>query len=250
MTVTDKLLKVFQIDQQITGLESRLRAAERFLGEQTKQLSSIETKKAAAERQLKQLAATVADAEGEMARLDERIAELRSRMDESKTNKEYKALLSEVNTLKEQRSEHETKAIEMMEESDALKAQLEELASQTSERERVKTVAAGDRDKRAEEIKDKLDALRAERETLASDVPPAAMGVYSELTTRIDEEPMAPIEIADRRRHEYHCGSCMMSLPMETMSALLSHGQLTQCVSCQVILYLDEKARERMLAKK
>ena len=65
-----------------------------------------------------------------------------------------------------------------------------------------------------------------------------------------EEEAMAPIEIADRKRHEYHCGSCMMSLPVETMSALLSHGELTRCVSCGCILYLEESTRETMTSKR
>jgi hypothetical protein len=38
----------------------------------------------------------------------------------------------------------------------------------------------------------------------------------------------------------------MIELPTETVSALLSHGGVTHCVSCQVLLYLDEDASKAL----
>ena len=250
MTVTDQLLRVFRVDQQIDGLQTRLRAAERFLNEQGKQLQQIGVKKASAETQLRQVTASAANAEVDIKALDERIDELRERMNSASTNKEYKAMLNEVNTLKEQRGEHESKALELLEKAETLKSQVGELDSAQGERKKLEGVATDDRDKRASEIKDKLESLKAERTTLVADVPASALAVYDELRSRLeDEEPMAPIEIADRRRHEFHCGSCMMSLPVEAMASLLSHGGLTQCVSCGVILFVEESTREAMTAK-
>lgn len=92
--------------------------------------------------------------------------------------------------------------------------------------------------------------LKAEREELAGDVPASALSTYADLVDRLDEDAMAAIEIADRKRHEFHCGACMMLVPVEAMSSLLSHGSITQCPSCGCILFLEENDREKMMSKK
>ncbi len=250
MTVTGKLVRVYQVDKQIRGLRSRLTAAERFLNEQNRVLGELATRKTAVEGQLRQLTASASNEEGEVARVSERIEELRERMNNARTNKEYKALLTEVNTLKEQRGTHEDGAISRLEQIDKLKAQLAEIEGQHAERTRMREVAESERQQREDEIRDRLKALEGEREDVVSDVPAEALRSYQELVEQREDEAMAPIEIADRKRHEFTCGSCMMTLPVESMSALLSHGSLTRCVSCGCILYLEENTREAMTPAK
>lgn len=250
MTMTDKLLRVYRVDRKIENLRSSLRAAEEYLNQQIEQIATLGRQGTVIESQLRQLKASQAEAEGEAAQHEAHINELRERMNSAKTNKEYKALLAEVNTFKEKKSQAEARAIEMMEKIDAFTAQRGRITEETEERSRVKGVAEGERAKRAEEIRDQLEALLAERNSLAVDVPASVMATYTQLVDRLDEEAMAPIEIADRKRHEFHCGSCMMLLPVEAMSALLSHGSLTQCSSCGCILYIEEKDRETMTSGK
>jgi len=114
MSVTEKLLRVFRVDQQLQGLQSRLRAAERFLDEQTKQVHTLDGKRDTLTAQLKKLQATIADHEGEMARVDARVEALREQMNSARTNKDYKAFLTEINTLKADRSTTETAALEQL----------------------------------------------------------------------------------------------------------------------------------------
>lgn len=250
MSVTEKLHRVFVVDKQIRGLQSKLRAAERFLSEQQRQLGDLGKTHGAVQTQLRQLTASSANAEGEAQKIEEHITELRDRMNSAKTNKEYKALLTEVNTFKERKAAIEEETLGQMETLERLKTQLEELESAKGERTKVEGIAKQDRDQRADEIKDRLVELEKERAGLVGEVPSHVLSAYEELLDLREEEAMAPIEIADRKRHEFHCGSCMMSLPVETMSSLLSRGDLTMCVSCGCILYLEESTREAMSAKR
>jgi predicted nucleic acid-binding Zn-ribbon protein len=226
-----------------------LRAAERFLDEQTKQLAQIDGKREGINGQLRQLQATIANHEGEMARFDARIETLRSQMDNAKTNKEYKAFLTEVNTLKAERSTNETAALELMTKADELKKQLAELDGQKGEREKLRKVAAEDREKKAEEIKDRLAQLKAERAQLASEVPADAMALYVELVRQKGDDAMAPVQELDRRRHEYTCGSCQMAVPVETVNALMrgaNNQSVVRCVSCGGLLYIEKEVAERL----
>jgi uncharacterized protein len=246
MTVTDKLLRVYRVDRQIDGLKGRLRVAERFLNEQLRTLDDLSARAAALDTQLRQMKASMADAEGEAEALDAKVNELRERMGNAANNREYQALLTEVNTFKDQKTAAENRAVSLLEQIESITTERSGLVEQIAEREKMRAVAITDRGAREAEIADKLGALEHERSALIEDVPNHVLGTYVELVDRLGDEAMAPIEIQDRKRHEFTCGACMMSVPIESMNALLGHGNLTTCVSCGAIMYLDEATRERM----
>lgn len=242
MHVTAKLVNVYQVEKQLRGLQSRLRAAETFLSQQSKDLQQLDTKRASLEAQIKTLTAQAGDHQGEVARLDARLEQIRKQLDSAQTNKEYQAFLTEVNNYKADRDLAETAALELLGKADELKKQLGELDSQRSERDQVRQVAAGDRDARSSEIASQVQELKAKRDALAADVPPDALSILNRLLTNRGEEAMASVEVQDRKRHEYTCGSCQMSLPVDAVNGLLTNGRLTMCSSCQCLLYIGEDA--------
>ncbi len=245
MSVTQQLLAVFRVDKEISGLQSRLTSAERFLTEQTRKLAEIGAQSDSLSTQIRQLKASTANAEGESERLKLHIDELREKMNNSTSNKEYKALLSEVNNLKEQRSVFDEQAIEQLEKIDELNTKLEVLDASKAEREKMREIAEADRQKRADEIAGTLAELRSKREALISDVPKDAIAIYQELLESRGEDAMAPLEIIDRKRHEYVCGSSMMSVPVEVAASLIQ-GKLTLSPNDGCILYLTEAAQEEL----
>lgn len=251
MDTTTKLLRVFLVDKQLRELTSGLRSAERFLAEQERQLGDVSARSDAVQGQLRQLKAVVAERELEVKSLDEKMETLRERMNTSRTNKEYQALLTEVNTYKERKAELESEELELLGKIETLTNESMALSQQGDERTKMKGVAAAKRSEREEGIKQQLEELKAERAQLAEEPPVSAMSIYDGRWETFDdaEEVMAPIEEQDRRRGEYTCGACMMAIPFESVSALLGHGNLTQCVSCGVILYLESELREALQAK-
>ena len=243
MDITSRLLRVYQLDRQLAGLQTRLRAAERFLDEQTKQLKALDAKRGAIVLQTKQIAASVANQENDIRSTEERLEHFREQMNNARTNKEYKGFLTEVNLLKADKSKVEEEALAQMTKSDELKTQLGQLDAQRAEREKMRLLAEADCASRRAEISDRLEQLTGERAAAAADVPAEILAQYDRLFELRDEDAMAPVEVTDRKRHEYNCGACMMSLPMETSISLLA-GKLTTCSNCQCILYLPKEAAE------
>lgn len=246
MHVTAKLVRLFMVDKQLRGLQSRLHAAERFLVAQQTELEGIDAKRHGIEAQLKTLTAGAHDREGEMARLDAKAASLRDQMNSAQTNREYKAFLSELNTIKEQKDKLETGALELMTQAEALRGQLNELATQREQREQIRKVAQADREARAAEIKDRVAELEGQRAELAKDVPADVLAMFQRLIEQRGDDAMAPVEVQDRKRHEFTCGACQMSLPVESVNGLMVNGKLTRCPSCGCILYMDDTANEAM----
>lgn len=245
MSVTRQLLAVFRVDKEISGLQSRLTAAERFLTEQTKKLAEIGAQAESLNAQIRQLKASSSNAEGESERLKGHIDDLREKMNNATSNKEYKALLSEVNNLKEQRSVFDEQGIEQLEKIDELGKQLSELEAARAEREKMRGLAENERQQRADEIADRLAQLRSRRIELVADVPGDALRIYQELLDSRGEDAMAPLEIVDRKRHEFVCGSSMMSVPVEVAASLIQ-GKLTISPNDGCILYLTEEDEESL----
>jgi len=246
MDVTKQLLALFLVEKQLRGLQSRLGSADRFLKEQAAQLGQIDASLAAAESQVRQITVVTKDAEGEMARLDARMGTLRAQMDNAQTNKEYKAFLTELNTLKAERDRIEQGALEHMTKADGLKAQVAELNAKRDEREKLRTVAENERRTREAEISGRVNELKAERAAATQGIPKSALTLLERLLETRGEEAMAGIEVQDRKRHEFTCGSCQMSLPVETFSGLMNNGKLTTCVSCGCILFIDVEVAKSM----
>ncbi len=244
MDVTSRLVKVFLVEKQLRGLKSRLTAAEKFLNDQSSQLTKLNEQKQTLDGQLKQLKVKAAEFEGETKRLDARMDQLKEQMNSAQTNKEYKAFLTEINTIKAERDRLETQALEQMAKLDEARKQGEALEAQRGEREKLRGVADEDRKKRAAEIQGRLSELELERKAAAGDVPGEVLSSFVKLVAQRGEDAMATVEIHDFKRHEFTCGACQMSLPVEVVSGLMSTGKITRCVSCQCYLYLDEAARE------
>jgi predicted nucleic acid-binding Zn-ribbon protein len=245
MSQIEKLLAVYQIERKLRGLQSSLRTAERFLNEQERQLTGIGSQRESLQSQLRQLQAASKEREGEMALLDERIAKLREQMNTATTNKEYQALLVEVNGQKVERGRVEEETIELLEKIDQVNAELEGATQQHAERVKIRDVAESDRVQRADDIKDRVEELKAERERVAGEVDARTLAALEKLLEERDEDAMASIEVLDKRRHEISCTGCMMTLPVETLNSLLT-GSLTNCPSCGCFLYLDEEATAKL----
>jgi len=246
MTETDRLLRVFKVDNSIDGLQGRLRAAERFLAEQERQLDAIDQQYKANQAELKKAKAAAANAEGEAKRLEAHIAELREKMNSAASNKEYQAYLNEISTFKTQKDEQESVALDLMGRIETLTAAAEELGASRQEREGMRAVARKQRDERQAEISDRLEELEKERETIVADVPEHTLAHYTRVRGQLGDEAMAPVEVVDVKRHEFVCGISMLAVPVETVSALLSHGRLTTDPQSGCILYLSDEARKAM----
>ena len=246
-SVTAKLYSLYKADMRIRGLRSRLDAAEKFLGEQNKQLDGLRQRSVGVDSQLKQLKASVANDEGEAAQIEERIDGLRERMNNATSNREYKATLAEVNTLKEKKGELEERALGNLQKVEELSKQRGDLESASDEREKMREVAERERAARADEIREKISEAEGERATMAAAVPGDALSVYEELLASRGEDAMAPLEVVDAKRHEYICGSSMMSVPVEIAISLLN-GKLTLSPNDGCILYLDKEAEEKLAA--
>jgi predicted nucleic acid-binding Zn-ribbon protein len=244
MSLTDDLVNLYQIDAQVRGLRRRLDSAQRYLTAQTRLVGELETQGQELEARHRQIQAKIGNLEGETAALDERLEKLRNELNAATTNKQYGAVLNELNTAKDARSGLEDLALQEMERVDENQQQRADLEHEIAERRKVRAVAEGQLRQRHDEVGQRLAELEAERELAATAVPEHALRIFDELAEAYDGETMSSVEEIDRRHREYACGSCNIHIPFQTVSALLnSDDTLLRCTACGRIMYLQADTR-------
>ncbi|MDP6987065.1 MAG: hypothetical protein QGG74_03365 [Phycisphaerales bacterium] len=250
MPLIDDLLALYHLDRQVRGLRGRVESAEIYLRSQQRQLDEVETRLAENVQRQKQHQAHIATLETETGSLDDRIDHLRKDLAKAETDKQYSALLAEINTHKDQRSAFENEELSEMSAVETLDATAKEIREMTSERTKLRDAAATELQERTEEIAEQLAELESERAIAADKVPGEALATFDEIADDYDGEAMAPIEVMDQKRREYACGCCSLMLPLDLVTSLLGNSEtLSRCTACDRILFIGTETREAVSPK-
>ena len=177
------------------------------------------------------------------------LCKLREALNQAKTNKEYSAMLVEVNTLKVDKGKIEEQALELMGQIEQLKAEVAEVEAKVAEQQKIKSHGEAELESRTAEVADQLEQLKEKRRVAAEAVPAKALDIFEKMAESLDGEAMAPVEQEDPRRLEFNCGGCYMSIPIEQVNRLGSSDTLVQCTSCRRILYLSDELRGSLAGK-
>jgi len=250
MTLTERLINLYRVDQQLRGLQTRLDAAQRYFDAQQNQLADVRGLLAELRTRKKHHQARIGNLETDGATFDEQVEKFRKDLNSATTNKQYSAVLSELETVKNNRKGIDDTTIEEMESIERIDGELETVEAQETERLKVCKVAKTQLTERREEIGTRLEELQRERDVAASDIPGAELAVFDEMAHAHDGEAMATVEEVNRRHREYACSECNILMPFERVVALMEpNSGLVQCAACGRILFLHEELRGELLPK-
>lgn len=251
LSLQDQLQTLNQVDLQLRGLRSRVDARSRRLDTVTTKLNQFQQQQTELEQQVSRARARVQGLENQVETAEGRINQLRERMNNTSSNKEYSAMLVEVNTLKAEKSKLEEQALELMQEVEQLDTRLAEVRDKAVAQEKVTTAAQGELDEANADIKDRLEELQKERDAAANVIDDNVLREYERLSHTHDGESLAEIEEQNRRRMEYNCGACFMSIPIERVSAVMSNPDtIVHCPNCSRILTISAELREAIVPSK
>lgn len=247
MSLQDQLKELFLLDKQVRGLRTRLDAATRRTELQKNKRDQLKQKNAELADQLKQSQAQANSLESQAKEKDQQITRHREQMNAVHSNKEYSALLVEVSTLKNDKGKLEDQALEQMTEVDAIKQQQGDLQDKIQQQEKLVRQAQDEVDAARAEVGDKLDEVTADRDRAAAEVPEDVLSAFDRLAEAYDGQAMAEVEEQDRRRMEYTCGGCYISLPVEHVNSLmLKPNEVVTCPNCHRILYIAEDLKSAL----
>lgn len=171
---------------------------------------------------------------------EQHIDKLRVSLNAAKTNKEYAALLTQINTQKADNAKFEEQALKVLSEVDGLKSQIEQadkiIAQEEAKLEEINAHSAEE----IRKLDDMLQNLQSKRDEAARALPDTVLAMFDRLSQQYDGEALAKVEVNGRRPpYTYTCGGCFMSLNAEHANALRTRDEVRQCDNCQRILYMD-----------
>ena len=232
--------------QRIEHELSRFRAREEAIRKQARGSHRLMDKNAAAYKSHREAVAKcqmeIDHADLDVKSREESMDKHRQALNTAKTNKEYAAILTALNTEKADAAKCESRVLELM----ACKEELQS-ESQGFEKERTRLEARAEKYGRQstdyeEEIKEQRAQLEGERQEAAEALPASVLQTFNRVAGKLGGEAMAEVVSLNTRSDEHVCGGCNMSVTLEMVNRLRGRDELLLCNTCGRILYLDESS--------
>ena len=150
-----------------------------------------------------------------------------------KTNKEYQAMLTEIQALKSKRSDRETVVLEHFEREEALAAQTKQADQRIAEEERKLKAGEADLEKESASLEQSMHSIRVDRDAVRPNVPKAILARYDRLAGSRDG-----IAVSEIRKGA--CGACFKGLTPQAVQEARRMDAVMQCEQCGRILIWTE----------
>jgi predicted nucleic acid-binding Zn-ribbon protein len=176
--------------------------------------------------------------EGHLNLEQEKIKKAEGRMSEVKTNKEYQAMLSEIDTIKETNSRIEEEILQVMDEIDELKKDL-------SKREKEVGVSVEKIEAERGKLKEKMahdetiwNEQMERREVLSKQIESKLFKLYNTL-----KEKRQGIGVVNVKNET--CQGCFVNVPPQMFIEVQKNNALIRCPNCNRILYWDGDGKKK-----
>lgn len=236
----EALLELQQIEQQIVDIRRQLARKHRLVKRQSKSVRELQESLESEKHDLKRAQMQVDEVDLELKGRNANVTRLREQLNLVKTNKEYAAVLAELNNEKADVKRLEDRAYELMAGMEARKEGLAaRKASEQSELQRLEDLKqqAGQTDA---SFAPTLKELEAKREKAIELLDAETQKLFSRLSERYEGEVLAEVDRAHPRRDEFTCGGCYMSVSAEAVNTLLVKDEVVTCPNCGRILYAEK----------
>jgi len=194
-----------------------------------------------AKKEEKQLTQVQADRlELELKSRDESIAKLRASLNAAKTNKEYAAILTQLNTTKADNSKVEAQVLEFMKDIETDEAEIASIAEQIQEQKQTLEKTRTESETLAVKYQQEIEQIQGQWDDVASQIPAEQLEIFKRVAETYDGEALSAIDISEGNTGPYSCGGCFMGITTETVNLLMTKDDVIRCPNCTRILVLGD----------
>lgn len=154
-----------------------------------------------------------------------------ARLYEVKTNKEYSAVLIEIEDIKQEKARMEEEVLVLMEAQERLAGEIREAESRYKQREAEGRSQEATAREQLRAVETDLAAVRSERKELAGQLPASVLGDYDRILRARGGVALAPVAKPN------FCGACRMTITPQRLQELRAQSSLIPCESCGRYLY-------------
>ena len=174
----------------------------------------------------------------ELKSKDEIIARLRASLNIAKTNKEYAAVLTQLNTTKADNSKIETQSLELLKDIEADEAEIKDIQKQIDEQKESLEQTRKESEILANKFQAEIDKIQIEWDQASQVIPKDTLETFKRVAETYDGQAVALIEQQGNKKGAYSCGGCFLGITAESVYMLMTKDDIIRCPNCTRILVL------------
>jgi hypothetical protein len=205
---------------------------------QENQVRTLQNELEARQEEIKLTRVQVDRLELELRERDEHIDKYKAALNTAKSNKEYSAILTELNTSKADNSKIESQILDLMKNIDTDQAECEEIKKKIEDQKQSLEQHRKQVEQQAKELEKEIEGIQQEWQKCADEIPRDVLEVFNRVADTYDGEALAFIDNPENKGDQYSCGGCFMGLTAETVNKLLTKDDIIRCPTCTRILVL------------
>jgi len=202
-----------------------------------REIEESETNFVSTEKELTEAKITQKNLEIELAEQHDSLKRLKTQMMAIKTNKEYDALVSQIDALKDSISEKETTLLELIEKIETLDSNIDEFRKKAEETKKQNEDQLGILQEKMDSVGSKIQMKDDDRKNITVRVSRRVYSIYE----RVRKNRGGSVVVAVKKRA---CGACFKALPPHRIQELKRGDELITCDNCGRLLIWENGESE------
>lgn len=241
--IMEGLLRLQQIEGQLHQLQVQQNTRQRAVDNCRHKIEQIYAKIDQVKLQIQQLQMESDRLSVDLKGSEQNVEKLRGQLNTAKTNKEYSALLTQINTICADNSNLEERVLALMGQIEQADGEIKVLDGQIAEQDKQMASRQERLDAYLKQVNPQISDLQQKRSEIAGALDAGALSMFERINAKHSGEAMALVRQESPKREEYVCDGCYMSMTVETVNALMTRDMMQTCSSCGRILYLADDAK-------
>lgn len=237
--VLNGLLKLQSVENRLRAEKAKLTRCRRNVVIQENLIRSLQSALEAKKEEVQLTKVQFDRLELELKTRDETIAKLRASLNNAKTNKEYAAVLTQLNTTKADSSKIETQTLELLKDIEADETECRDIQKQINEQKETLEERRKESEALAGKFEAEIEKIQVDWDEAAQSIPRDALDMFKRVAETYDGHAVALVEQQEGTKGAYSCGGCFMGITTENVNLLMTRDDIIRCPNCTRILVLD-----------
>ena len=236
--VLNGLIKLQSIENQLRVAKAKLTRCRRSVVIQENQLRSSQNAVEAKNEEIQLTKVQTNRFETELKTRDEQIAKLRASLNVARTNREYAAVLTQLNTTKADNSKIENQTLELLKDIESDEAERDEIQKEIDEQKTRLEHSRKDAKRLAKKYEAEIEEIQTQWNKAAHGIPQKSLEIFKRVAETYDGQALAVVEHQDSKMEAFSCGGCFMGITAESVKLLMTKDEIIRCPNCTRILVL------------
>jgi predicted nucleic acid-binding Zn-ribbon protein len=238
--VLNGLIKLQSIENQLRASKAKLTRCRRNVIIHENQIRSLQNALESKKEEILLTKVQCDRLELELKIRDEEIARYRAALNTAKTNKEYSALLTQLNTTKADNSKIENQVLDLLKAIEADEAECQKIHQQIEEQKAILEQKRKESETLGAKYEEEIKLIQEQWNVQADSIPFEYLEIFNRVAETYDGEAIATITKQEGRTTGYSCGGCFMGITAESVNVLMSKDDIIRCPNCTRILVLSD----------